>query len=370
MIQRQYGLTLLPAWLSFLLILTVLPSIHFHALKSGLPSWQVATIGVLLFVTIPVMFPCEDWSSDLMVKGLFVENFIYHTLDIAYFPQALTSKWTFKEYAEYMITAENESVRRYEAKVLGEDKRRQVNKGRSVAWKDQNTIFLITMALRLIFDYGIIVVVSAFHLKYPYGNCGTILNPFDTHCVAHQIMYAVFGSASIDITFVGVVLPLTWLVQGNFTLPSHSFFLASSLQDFWSNRWNFTFTVSMRRTVFLPVLNFLRGAKHSKEHKTNKFHAFIACMCVFFVSGLKHEAFLIGAMGEAAYKHLFASTGFFIIQGLLFSASLVIKKSIGFGVTWGTGLAGDVSSRLLTVCALMIAAPMFVYPHVDSGYVV
>ncbi|ORY45521.1 hypothetical protein BCR33DRAFT_784297 [Rhizoclosmatium globosum] len=121
MSHRQYGFALVPAWLSFLLILVVLPAVHFHALQSELPSWQIATIGILIFASIPLMFPCEDWTSDLMVKGLFAENFIYYTLAIAFFPKSMTSKWSFKEYMEFMITAENESVRRYDAKVLGED---------------------------------------------------------------------------------------------------------------------------------------------------------------------------------------------------------------------------------------------------------
>ncbi|KAJ3058262.1 hypothetical protein HDU99_006893, partial [Rhizoclosmatium hyalinum] len=63
-----------------------------------------------------------------MVKGLFGQNFIFRTLDITYFPPALTSKWTLKDFAEYMITGENEPVRRYELKVLGEDKSRRANK--------------------------------------------------------------------------------------------------------------------------------------------------------------------------------------------------------------------------------------------------
>ncbi|KAJ3292629.1 hypothetical protein HDU79_001235 [Rhizoclosmatium sp. JEL0117] len=182
MSHRQYGFALVPAWLSFLLILVVLPAVHFHALKSELPSWQSATIGILIFASIPLMFPCEDWTSDLMVKGLFAENFIYYTLAIAYFPKSLTSKWTFKEYMEFMITAENESVRRYDAKVLGEDNRRQVNK-----------------AGRVLFNCGVQLVFRAFKTKYPYGNCGLILNPYDTYCVKQQIMFAMYGASAIDI---------------------------------------------------------------------------------------------------------------------------------------------------------------------------
>lgn len=97
-------------------------------------------------------------------------------------------------------------------------------------------------------------------------------------------------------------------------------YLATSLQDFWGNRWNLMVTGILHPTVYLPVRSL------SGRFLPKKFASFPAVMSTFIVSGLMHELifYYIGRL-----KPTWEVTWFFVIHGVLAGVELLVKRMVG-----------------------------------------
>ncbi|XP_055816190.1 acyl-CoA--sterol O-acyltransferase 1-like [Solanum dulcamara] len=93
--------------------------------------------------------------------------------------------------------------------------------------------------------------------------------------------------------------------------------LASSLQDFWSKRWNLMVTNMLRSTIYDPV-RYIVG-----DWIPRKWAPIPAVLATFFVSGLMHELFFyyIGRLKPSGEAMMF-----FLIHGVALSLEIVIKK--------------------------------------------
>ncbi|KAF3650029.1 putative acyl-CoA--sterol O-acyltransferase 1-like [Capsicum annuum] len=101
--------------------------------------------------------------------------------------------------------------------------------------------------------------------------------------------------------------------------PSDEPYKTSSLQDFWSNRWNLMVTNILRPTVYNPVRSVMA------DRISRKWAPLPAVLATFFVSGLMHELifYYMGRLKPSGEAMMF-----FLIHGVALSLEIVIKKNL------------------------------------------
>jgi alginate O-acetyltransferase complex protein AlgI len=101
------------------------------------------------------------------------------------------------------------------------------------------------------------------------------------------ILFALFDAWALLYRACGVGVEKLWLCP----------IAATSLSDFWGQRWNRIFSGMFREVLFLPL--------------TRRFGGTVALFAVFVYSGLLHEGFSVGALSGYGLPMLY-----FLIQGL------------------------------------------------------
>ncbi len=120
---------------------------------------------------------------------------------------------------------------------------------------------------------------------------------------------------------------------------------ATSLADFWGNRWNRIFSGFGRDMLFLPLAR-VAGAR-------------AASLAVFVFSGLVHE----WAWSMSVRSGYGGPTLYFLIQGLLVQ---VESNALGRRLIRRSPLAG----RVWTWLAVLVPLPLALHPAYLKGYVV
>lgn len=96
-------------------------------------------------------------------------------------------------------------------------------------------------------------------------------------------------------------------------------YLSTSLQDFWSRRWNLTVTRTLRPSVYLPVLDW------SSRVVGRRWASMPAVMATFMVSALMHEL-IFYYLGRV--KPTWEITWFFLLHGACLLAEIFVKKAV------------------------------------------
>ena len=127
---------------------------------------------------------------------------------------------------------------------------------------------------------------------------------------------------------------VAWRTYGRLALPIMNRPLAAtSLGDFWSNRWNLAFRDVVRRFVFQPLLARLDLPK--------------ATLAVFLVSGIVHDL----VMSLPAKAGLGRPTLYFLIQGL---AVLFERSRAGVRLGLGPGMKGRLFAAAIVLLPLAL----------------
>lgn len=130
-------------------------------------------------------------------------------------------------------------------------------------------------------------------------------------------------------------------------------FLATSLHDFWSHRWNFYVKTILHRLTFIALPKLIRFSVKSPIHLA------VSGWIAFFISGLLHEFMFFIAMDD--YQSTGKSFLFFMIHGTLVAAELTIKK-----LAHRKRLVHPFVGWLWTVCALYVTSSLFFDPCTES----
>ncbi|CAN8301832.1 unnamed protein product [Cochlearia groenlandica] len=143
-------------------------------------------------------------------------------------------------------------------------------------------------------------------------------------------------------------------------------YLATSLQDFWSRRWNLMVSSVLRSTVHIPVQRFSTlffGPKNAM---------LLGVMASFFVSGLMHELIYFYLTG---LNPTWEVTCFFVLHGVATTVEIAVKRKMrwkpphravsGFAVLTFVSVTGvwlflpqllrnDVHERAISECLFVI----------------
>ncbi|KAL8192573.1 hypothetical protein R6Q57_027758 [Mikania cordata] len=127
-------------------------------------------------------------------------------------------------------------------------------------------------------------------------------------------------------------------------------YLATSLQDFWGNRWNLMVKAILHPTVYIPVRSL------SGRFLPKNLAPFPAVVASFVVSGLMHELifYYIGRL-----KATWEVTWFFVIHGVLSGAEVVVKKAVGGRFRVPGVVSGAVTLSLVMGSSFWLFFPPF-----------
>ncbi|KAL8461573.1 hypothetical protein ACS0TY_032889 [Phlomoides rotata] len=143
------------------------------------------------------------------------------------------------------------------------------------------------------------------------------------------------------------------VVRAELEPPFNEPYLATSLQDFWSRRWNLMVSNILHPTVFQPV----RGV--SARLVGRKWAAIPAVLATFLVSGLMHELILYN-FGRV--KPSGEMMSFFVLHGVSLSTEIVIKKVLSGKYS----LPGVVSGPLTLAYVMYTSFGLFFPPFLRA----
>ncbi|KAL1209653.1 putative long-chain-alcohol O-fatty-acyltransferase 1 [Cardamine amara subsp. amara] len=96
-------------------------------------------------------------------------------------------------------------------------------------------------------------------------------------------------------------------------------YLATSLQDFWSRRWNLMVSAVLRSTVHMPV------QRSFKSLLSSNWAMFAGVMASFFISGLMHELLYFYAIRVPPTWEV---TCFFVLHGAATATEMAVKRKL------------------------------------------
>ncbi|CDY17327.1 BnaA10g09610D [Brassica napus] len=119
----------------------------------------------------------------------------------------------------------------------------------------------------------------------------------------------IYLEAELVLVFVGAVVStlLGCDIEPVFNEP----YLATSLQDFWSRRWNLMVSAVLRSAVHIPVQPNIA--------------VLVGVMASFLVSGLMHELIYFYAI---RLPPTWEVTCFFVLQGVATTSEMVVKRTL------------------------------------------
>jgi hypothetical protein len=150
-----------------------------------------------------------------------------------------------------------------------------------------------------------------------------------------------------------IILGFTGLlfnIRMNSSFPS-SPFLATSLRDFWSRRWDMYVKTVLHRTCFV-VIPRLTGTV-TTMNKT------ASALLSFALSGVLHEFILMMVTDRWSGKTVL----FFILNGVLITIEIAIKLP-----AMTTNPTGKLAGWAWTMGALLVTSPFFFDPLIEAGY--
>ncbi|ORY45557.1 hypothetical protein BCR33DRAFT_716232 [Rhizoclosmatium globosum] len=234
--------------------------IHFQLLKiSHLSTSIIASIGAILLIVIPLLFPSPSKLINDCIKGASF-FFVLRVLEIATFSRSMNLKWTLFDYCQFLATSDN-------VPTLAEAERKAQQASKTALRKGEK---------------------------------------MDTKDLRRTFCYAWNGH--------GLGAPYTPI----FDQP----YLATSLRDFWSHRWNYPIKLTFHRLVFTPLLSLFESYNKATSSNTSK------------------------------HRHT-------ELQSVMY-CTIWLQKMTGFGISWGFGRGWKVVGWALTAATLLTTAPLFV----------
>lgn len=154
---------------------------------------------------------------------------------------------------------------------------------------------------------------------------GCIIESYDyrpnLHPVAIYVLLCVHLYLELEIVMKLYAMPAMVLLRHKLEPQFDEPYLATSLQDFWGQRWNLTVTAILRSTVYDPIRQaFARSTVVGKEAAR-----VVATLATFLVSGVMHE-FLYVYMTRV--RPTWEVTSFFMLHGVCVVAEVEVKRRV------------------------------------------
>ncbi|KAF8116918.1 hypothetical protein N665_0014s0177 [Sinapis alba] len=201
-----------------------------------------------------------------------------------------------------------------------------------------------------VFAFKVVIFDGLLYVYYQYYK--TVPNPIVLWCLHSLHIY-------LEIEIVLMVVKVAVFITLRCDLEPHCNepYLATSLQDFWSRRWNLMVPKILRQAVFTPI-------RRVSERKLNSDVAlFLGFLVTFVVSGAVHELMLFYLTRELPTGEV---TMFFFLHGVCTAAEVMVKKKFARRL-WRMS---PVLSRVLTVGFVVVTGGwLFFLPLIRNGMI-
>jgi D-alanyl-lipoteichoic acid acyltransferase DltB (MBOAT superfamily) len=140
-------------------------------------------------------------------------------------------------------------------------------------------------------------------------------------------------------------------------------YFATSVRDFWANRWNLIVQRCLRRIVFDPVMG-LFGIRYplKKGQKVANWKLLLAVFSTFLFSALMHEWTMVAIMERST---TWEQMSFFILHGVLAIVESIARKVV-LNIT-GIDLSKSIPHFVQVLYAQVVmvwTAPLFLNPYI------
>lgn len=132
-------------------------------------------------------------------------------------------------------------------------------------------------------------------------------------------------------------------------------FFATSLQDFWANRWNLNTQSVLRRAVYDRVMDHL-------PFRTT-INSYIGIVSTFLFSGLLHDWLMYAHLGHTSFEQ----TGFFVLHGVLILLEGMVVNTV-YRLT-GYHILKHTYPPLLTLYTITVilwTSPLMMNPYMKA----
>eukprot|EP01116_Phalansterium_solitarium_P014173 TRINITY_DN31722_c0_g1_i1.p1 TRINITY_DN31722_c0_g1~~TRINITY_DN31722_c0_g1_i1.p1 ORF type:complete len:382 (+),score=61.74 TRINITY_DN31722_c0_g1_i1:101-1147(+) len=276
-----------------------------RSLRAGFPRFQASLPAFLWFLWAPnYVFARETHSAWIILMTAFL------------------SFWaTFKLFAFCLGRGQLTNITSFVAFTCGllfpirvqtaEDLKQGTRFQQQWTWQKlfASCLIKVFVATALVATYVAVDIMWVRRLLFPVG----------IYVIASLMMDGVSGFANV----CGVP------VMTHFNEP----YMASSVNDFWSNRWNLTASSVLRDAVYYPVMSLYNvlhsyndGAasdgKARPARRIPQWWRMVAVLAAFTASGVMHELMVYNSHGVATYHWL----AFFVLHGVVCIAETAFNR--------------------------------------------
>jgi hypothetical protein len=339
-------------------------------LAISLPGLQYAllqTFGTFFATVIPIVLafvlPCLRLSGSETHNPLFMVLFLASALrmwDFGLLPEAIVRELSFVEFITYLL-----SFQLPERIQIPLSDAKNVQK-HAVPYKDQTAKYfarqLIINSFKIAIYFILIEYLKVFRAEWdPPVLALTDLTDFRWAFdmffmgLALSLLMEASCAASTHLTCYALKIPYMPIMNQPY--------LATSIRDFWGNRWNMIVQRGLRRIVFDPVMNMLGVHYPLKPGFQIPFwKLMIAGFATFAFSGLMHEWTMVAIMERRTTWEQF---WFFTIHGVISILETIVRKVVLKST--GIDLAKSIPYPIQVLYAQMVmitTGPLFLNPYI------
>ncbi|KAI8897067.1 hypothetical protein BC833DRAFT_621591 [Globomyces pollinis-pini] len=321
---------------------------------------KVTILFVLFCIIVPLI---RNPSQTIKLTGM--GECLYYALrfsDMGFIDQSTLKQWTFVEYINYTLTFQKPKL------TNDTDPPKRIVDEHRVPYKNQDVSHYLKVILKTIVKFLIFFGIVK-HLRKSKPNWNP--KPFE------MTSWNSFENAR-DVYLLGLALEMfvdAWstflchLASIAFCIPylplMNRPYLATSVRQFWSKKWNLLIHHSLRQSIFLPTLRVFGYAKPSSKEKVPLWCLMFGSLMTFAFSGLMHEwlIFVIFDTPSCGEQQVF-----FTLQGILCIMEVVVDNFIltYFKINLSDSIPKPFQI-LYTTIIITLTGPLFMNPYIREG---
>ncbi|KAI8612560.1 hypothetical protein BC830DRAFT_1136118 [Chytriomyces sp. MP71] len=371
---RLTNLTI-PAWQYLPAVFGAVPLLHFVLLtRTTLSNSAVLALSLPPMFLVALLFSCEtELVQQMGLCGSSIAM-LFRALEAATCPRTVNAAWSFRDYAEFMLTSDNETLRVISK--ARDDKERKIRQEKNLPlkppkWKpftytaqERGLAFYVQFLVRMMVTILIYIYCRTALEKYGFEHRVGFVAPWDVKSFHDHICYALLVYAGLEFGYFGTMFIVATILRTPLVYIFHYPHLSTSPRDFWSYRWNYAVKEILHRLSFLQTLSLLALFISGKGTRPPASHCAIASLAAFLLSAIIHE-YLVFLFLEHRFGE---NTCFFLLQAVFCFAQVELQRATGFGRTWGRGFFGSLFGWTCTMLLLLCTSPLFIGPYARAGF--
>jgi hypothetical protein len=329
------------------LTLAIMPYIHFVALQKT----KIPFVATLPLVALALAIPCFRDSDGVGCNPYLMAMFLgiaLRMMDAA----TLSPPFDFKTYLDYFLAFKHPTKAKQSVDVPYEKQTISYYQSEIFRWLPKFFIY-----------FGIIKYCRVYRPNWnpkpmvlvDWSDPWALL---DTYLLGWALCMLMEVLVTIFIHFV------SWIFKTPYVPIMNQPYLATSVRDFWSNRWNLIVQRGFKVALFEPTLRLL-GHDSLQDRHIPHHHLAIAGMATFIFSSLMHEWTLFVMFDQSSTREQMC---FFILHGLWTIGEVSVRKLCTKYLKIDLSLVIPKPIQILyTHAVLMISGPLFMNPYIREN---